>query len=133
MAFGPDGKTLVAIHYAGWIRFWDIERREVRNDALDSNSPFIPHSVTVNGLALSADGKTLATSDDRGQMLLWDVATAMPRSGLIVTGQILVDKMAFSPDSSILASGVARMARSGSGAPKRVEPLGSRSRAAIRR
>ncbi|MBX6314156.1 MAG: serine/threonine protein kinase [Isosphaeraceae bacterium] len=61
------------------------------------------HTVPVYALAVSPDGKTLASGDLRGHLRLWDLATG--RSRPLVGGRPdLVAILAFSPDGRTLAS-----------------------------
>jgi WD40 repeat protein len=98
LAFSPDGKTLVS---AGniTIRFWDVTaRKELRRVELKGDD------ARVGPVAFSPDGKTVAVANDRGEVGIWDAATA---KGLYtLTGQVgLVLTVAFSPDGRTIASG----------------------------
>ena len=59
---------------------------------------------TVDGVAFSPDGKTLAVGDFGGQIGLWDVATGR-RTAVLAEGSGTVYGVAFSPDGKTLAAG----------------------------
>lgn len=60
------------------------------------------HGGQVNALALSPQGKTLATASEDGTLRLWDAATG--RELRRFTEQDRVRSLAFTPDGTILAS-----------------------------
>lgn len=68
-AFSPDGKHVVTTCNlsGGRLRLWNLESgTEVQR---------LPgHEVAIQALALSADGKTLASSEGDGRLLLWDLS-----------------------------------------------------------
>jgi WD40 repeat protein len=117
----PDGKTLVTAHwqatsrraridgkpvrlseYRGGARLWDLTTGK-RMRTFEHDPP-----RGVSRLAVSADGKSIATAesfssnggrDDHSSLSLWDVGTGKLRATLEITGGIL----AFAPDSRTLA------------------------------
>ena len=62
------------------------------------------HPALVRDLAVSPDGRTVATAGDDGTVKLWDPATAELRETLVAHPGI-VYAVAFSPDSKMVASG----------------------------
>lgn len=95
IAISPDGHTLAA--YAGSaIRLWDIATGKLLHDRPG-------HDPLVSGLAVSADGKTLASTSYVGSgPMLWDVVTG--KCQRILDGKALTG-IAFSSDGKMLVSG----------------------------
>jgi WD40 repeat protein len=97
LAFLPDGKTLLSAEEEYTIRLWDVTTgKQVRVFA-----------EKLNGLwtmALSPDGKTLATvQDDCNTLRLWDTPTGKEISRFRGPKNSFMC-IAFSPDSRVLAS-----------------------------
>jgi RNA polymerase sigma factor (sigma-70 family) len=85
LSFSPDGKTLVASQYKGFVQFWDVasgaERRTVQlDDPADPNR----ESLYFTQLHVSPDAKTVATIDspyraaNDTRLVYWDAATGKP-------------------------------------------------------
>jgi WD40 repeat protein len=62
------------------------------------------HAKPVMGLAFSPDGKSIATSDEDGVILLWDVATWKPRAEMSMKAKF-IRCVAWSGDSKLLITG----------------------------
>jgi WD40 repeat protein len=74
VAFSPDGKTLAGcVNNA--VRLWDAETGEER-------LPRDGHRAAVDALALSPDGTWLASGDEDGTVLLWDLRSGKVRQAL---------------------------------------------------
>jgi WD40 repeat protein len=77
VAFGPDGKTLASCGFDDDARVWDVETGKVLA-TVEADNPIL-------SVALTANGKTLATASARwgngfysgspAQVQTWDVAT----------------------------------------------------------
>src|SRR5207245_754917 len=98
----PDGKTIVSLSRDETIRVWDAQAgTELRRWKHQHEWP--------SSLALSPDGKTLATGSDGGScegqhlLCLWDFATGKLRHHCADQGG--VQCVAFAPDGVTLASG----------------------------
>ncbi|MFF5113517.1 WD40 repeat domain-containing serine/threonine protein kinase [Streptosporangium sp. NPDC000509] len=63
------------------------------------------HTETVNTVAFSPDGETLATGGGDGAVILWDARTRRPIGEPMKGHTRAVDSIAFSPDGRLLASG----------------------------
>lgn len=96
LLFTPDNKRIVSGGFDGFVRVWDVESaKEVRS--------FKTETGTVYGLALSPDGRTVATAGRDG-LRVWDVATGreQPHDAMNKHNCVAVT---FSPDGKMIASG----------------------------
>jgi WD40 repeat protein len=65
---------------------------------------FAGHRLGVNSVALSPDGRTLATASADGTVILWNVARRTPLGQPLSGHRAAVWSVAFSPDGRTLAS-----------------------------
>jgi RNA polymerase sigma factor (sigma-70 family) len=64
VAFAPDGKSLASGGPDGTVSVWDLPSQK--------NLAWLTgHKAAVNGLVFAADGKVLATTDEKGVAFLW--------------------------------------------------------------
>ncbi|WP_340122705.1 DUF4082 domain-containing protein [Methylobacter svalbardensis] len=73
------------------------------NQVLNVSSVKLP-SEGLDPVAFSPDGKTLASMDSDGQIMLWDVASGQVRVTLPSQFATLISSIVFSPDGKTLAS-----------------------------
>ncbi|HBB93932.1 MAG TPA: hypothetical protein DC054_00955 [Blastocatellia bacterium] len=74
LSFNSRGNLLAAGYYGGEIVIWDIEHRKKQHVIRPSVTPSgITEDASARLLALSPDGRFLATSSDRRTIRLWDV------------------------------------------------------------
>ena len=100
IAFSPDGKTLAASTYDGFIEIWDWTAPVPRGNVL------LGDDLGVLGLAFSPDGKVLAWAGN-GNVGRLDVAQRSVIGDPIQVGRGPVEDVAFSPDGKLLAAGLA--------------------------
>ena len=67
MRLTPDGQTLVTSAEVGQLFAWEVERGSIAQR-------FAGHSGDINGLDLTADGRTLITGSNDTRAILWDLA-----------------------------------------------------------
>ena len=94
VAFGPDGRTVVAVGLNGRVRVWDVATGRTRT----------VHDGRVEGAAVvfSPDGRTYAVGRNDGSVQLREVATGTVRRTMR-DGPITSNKVAFAPDGRTLA------------------------------
>jgi WD40 repeat protein len=113
VAFTPDGKTLVTAS-SETVYLWDVATAKVRMKLIDPDVRLITeiyrslkgfsHGSTIYDLAISPDGRTLATASQDATAKLWDLATGVLRATLKGhRGRVL--RLAFSRDGRTLATG----------------------------
>lgn len=110
VGFLPDGKTLIA-RSISFLLFWDImtgqRTRLIKTQGYDAFYDSETHDVLEKGrapLAISPDGKIIATETDEYSIKLWDAQTGVllreikgHESGVL--------SLAFSPDGKVLING----------------------------
>jgi WD40 repeat protein len=93
VAFAPDGQTLVSAR-GPVLRLWDPATGK------EKFQEFEGHHSGVSTVALSSDGKTVASGGE--QIRLWDAVTGKPLREIAVKAH--VGALAFSPDGKQLAT-----------------------------
>jgi WD40 repeat protein len=97
LAITADGKILAAAHYHT-VSIWNLDSRAVIGELKG-------HTEEICALAISPDGKTIASGGRDQTVKVWDLATSQER--VTITGnQGWVNDLAISPDGKTLAIGV---------------------------
>jgi DNA-binding beta-propeller fold protein YncE len=101
ITFSPDSNTLAAaggaLNQVGEIVLWDAGTGTLQKRLTG-------HTDIAQRVAISPDGKTVASGSLNGTLIVWDMQTGQIKQTL--TGHTLImTALAFSPDSRILASG----------------------------
>mgnify|MGYP003587711729 CR=1 FL=1 len=106
IAFSPNGKTIASggantdpfIKYSG-IKLWDITSgKEIKTFTFDAKIS------SLETIAFSPDGKTIASGSRYGAIKLWDIASGREIKTFGIDGNDSVLKIAFSPDGKTIAS-----------------------------
>lgn len=106
IAYSPDGKTIVSGGADGTVRLWDVATgKQKANLPHESwiNFLFPWLNPSVNSVAYSPDGKTVAAIGMDGKLRLWDTQTTQLKAILIGhTGS--VNAVVYSPDGKVIAT-----------------------------
>lgn len=95
LAFAPNGETLYSGAADGTVREWNVASGS-------ETGTFTGHNFTVIGIAISPDGKQLASiSSEEGNLTIWDTATR-EKLNVLRSGQGLVTGLTYSPDGQAL-------------------------------
>jgi RNA polymerase sigma factor (sigma-70 family) len=101
----PDGKGIYSGSWVPYVPLWDVTTgKEIRHIELPQQPGALQPS-DLGALALSPDGRTLATAPLQGTVHLWDTATGRQRLTLPGTSAP-VQALAFTPDGQTLAAAV---------------------------
>jgi WD40 repeat protein len=97
LAYTPDGQTLLTASLDGSVRAWN----PANGTELDG---FEDRPLRLTAIAVSADSRRLvATSDEEGDVILWDLATRKRENRLMI-GRGLALGLNYSADGSVLGS-----------------------------
>jgi RNA polymerase sigma factor (sigma-70 family) len=101
LAFSPDGEILAVGTMMGTVELWNLAERKL---LLTLVGPTTGPSHSIWSVQFSPDGRLLAASYIRENINLWDLETGRIKHSLIAFEK-RGGRLAFSPDSSLLASG----------------------------
>jgi WD40 repeat protein len=105
LALTPDGRMVATGSREGRTSWWDVEtatRRRVLHPPADQNAELWAESQSeISALAISPDGRFLASATNAGALRLWDLASGqvvrkLPTVGMFVSG------LRFSNDGDLL-------------------------------
>ena len=106
-AFVHDGK-MVWLTDGNKVQLWDLESGEAKMTiAYHSSDRPDWHMVNISSLALSPDGKTIASADHNGIVKFWDPETAQVKATADLKGGEITS-IAWSPDGNAIAAALDR-------------------------
>jgi len=119
VSFSANGKTLATGSgtrfpdpfdtHDGTVRLWDLTRPDMATTSVE----LAGHHGSINGIAISTDGRWVATADSgagpasMGRARLWDLRAKNPQAGGVVLrahDDTSIEHVAISPDSRWLVS-----------------------------
>ena len=98
IALSPNGKTVASGSGGGMVKLWDIETRKVTVKCTG-------HADRVWSVCWSTDGMRVASGCLDGTVRVWEMESGERVLGPIKTGNQRVLAVAYSPDSSNIATG----------------------------
>ncbi|MFO0823895.1 MAG: protein kinase [Gemmataceae bacterium] len=97
--FSPDGETiLTATTDPNRVNYW---KRGLEFGQWQRQPSSLPHESWLRRVAISPDGKSVATATERGKIRLWDFASGRLRDTMEHEGPT---SLSFTPDSGVLAA-----------------------------
>ncbi len=102
LAFSPDGARLVSGSNDFTVRLWNTADGTLLHT-------FIGATNFIDSVAFSPDNHTLASTSDDGILRLWDANSGLLLHSIPHSASRLTDDLAFSPDGSVLATGVSQV------------------------
>ncbi|MFJ4343269.1 WD40 repeat domain-containing protein [Streptomyces sp. NPDC088915] len=104
--FSPDGRQLLTLGQDRRILTWDVRTAQRTRTMSDRTFRSSEGAAPDEGapVAVSPDLRTLATSDEDGEVLLWDPSSDAEPRGPLQTGDNEPAALAFSPDGRLLAT-----------------------------
>lgn len=107
IAFSPGrGRTLAGLPMYAGVELWDVAHRTQvatlpRGGVGHQKGGTFFIDISLNDIAFSPDGGTLAAADDNGTVRFWKLSNGEPVGRIVGAG----DKIAYSPDGKLLVSG----------------------------
>ena len=96
IALTPDGRTVITVRHAGRLHIWDA--------GAERGFDLPPQGTDVVSLAVSADGRLLASGTEGGVVRLWDTSL-FGQIGQTCKFAAAVTALAFDPRGRVLAIG----------------------------
>ncbi len=105
VAFGPDGRMLVAGTWNGEVLAWDLAAADPSPELLyDQGEAVMALRFSPDGALLASGGGAWVGQGDN-HVVLWDVSRREPRFGPLAAHETTVSSLSFSGDGAMLASG----------------------------
>ena len=99
LTFSKDGKTLACQKQSGGIELWDVATKTLRTTLGEDLD------IPIHVFSFSPNDKTVAAANPNGEIRIWDTNTGAELSVFSTGHTRKFGALAFSPDSTLLASG----------------------------
>ncbi|GAX23142.1 WD40 repeat-containing protein SMU1 [Fistulifera solaris] len=110
--FTPDGANLITGSSDGLIEIWDARQQysklNIQDYEYQKEDKLMGHDAAVTALAISYNGKYLASGSTDGTVVLWSLHTGSSLEKISVVGKEPVTSLSFRPESDrylLMASG----------------------------
>ncbi len=99
IAWSPDGKTIAACVYKGWVQTWDTRTYQQKN---------MYHTLfsEIGCICWSPDSQHMITSEGHQSLQIWDVKEETALTTIYDQGGIVHD-VQYAPDATFFASALA--------------------------
>ncbi|MBN2389858.1 MAG: WD40 repeat domain-containing protein [Anaerolineae bacterium] len=120
LALSRDGTRLAIAGANASLTLWNLT-------SIPSSQVLTGHEGAILHVLFSPDDKALASADENGEIILWDLAASPPRPGILKKHTQAVTSLAFTPDGgSLISAGEDRVVMSwdvGTGTLQKKLPL----------